>query len=133
VPNQDPLLAQVVAEGVGDLVVQAGEQAIARVDQVRLHAQAAEDGGVLAADNAGRADGDGARGVGEPEDGIAVQDARMREIEIGRMIGARAGCDHDGVSREQLPRPALASFIPAPSPAGLVPITRVSKCRASFT
>jgi hypothetical protein len=78
VADEGALIAEVIGEGVGDLVVEEGEEAVALVDEVELAAEAAEDRGVLAADDAGAVDGDGARGVIEGEDGVRVEDPRVR-------------------------------------------------------
>ncbi|MCY1350667.1 hypothetical protein D9M69_369030 [compost metagenome] len=95
VTDQHVVVAQVVAEGVGDLVVEEAEQLVAVVDQVHQHTQAAEDRGVLGADHPGTVDDDAARRVGQAEDGVAVVDTRMVKVDIRRTIGARTGGDDD--------------------------------------
>ncbi|MNF52575.1 hypothetical protein D3C84_339250 [compost metagenome] len=95
VTDQHVVVAQVVAEGVGDLVVEEAEQLVAVVDQVNQYAQATEDRGVLGADHPGAVDDDAARRMGQAEDGVAVVDARMVEVDIRRTVGARAGGDDD--------------------------------------
>jgi hypothetical protein len=109
VADDDALFAQVVAERVGDLVVEEGQQPVAGVHQVHLDVQVAHDGGVLAADDAGAVDGHAARRVLEPQHRVAVEHARVREVHVRRMVGARAGGDDDMVRpQESRRRPGAA-------------------------
>ena len=87
VADEDALVAQVVAEGVDDFVVEEREQPVAGVDQVHLDVEAGEDRRVLAADDAGAVDGDGARGVAQVQDRVAV---KMRGW-LKSMSGGRYG------------------------------------------
>ena len=52
-PQGDPVLAQMMAQRVGDLGVDERQQPVALVDQRHPHAERGEDAGVLAADDAG--------------------------------------------------------------------------------
>src|SRR5690606_16443400 len=102
-------LAQVVAEGVRNLVVEKGQQAVPSVDQIDLDTQAAENRGVLATDGARAVDDDGAGSVVQAQDGIAVEDARVVEIDVFGPLGPRAG-GADEVLRGQLSDPAAAGI-----------------------
>ena len=104
VPDDRTAIAEVVGQGVDDLVVEELEQLVARVDQVHLDPQVAEHRGVFAADHAGAVDGDRLRRMVEVEDRVAVEDARMAEVDVRRAIGARAGGEDEGVG-PQLRRP----------------------------
>ncbi|MCY1346150.1 hypothetical protein D9M69_322290 [compost metagenome] len=95
VTDQHVVVAQVIAQGVGNLVVEEAEQLVAVVDQIHQHAQAAEDGGVFGPDHTGSVDDDPARRVGQTEDGVTVVDARVVEVDISRTVGTRTGGDDD--------------------------------------
>ena len=58
VADQRAFLAEVIAQGVADLVVEKLQQLVARVDQVQLAAQVAEHRGIFAADDARPVDRD---------------------------------------------------------------------------
>ena len=97
VADHHALIAQVVAERVGDLVVEEGQQLRARVHQVHLAAHVAEDAGVLAADHPRAVDENGTGRGGHAEEGIAVEDARVVEIDVARPKGMGTGSDDEGV------------------------------------
>ena len=63
VTHQHAVVAQVVGQRVGNLVIQEGQQTITRIDQVDLDAKAGEDRGVLGADDTGAVDDQRARRV----------------------------------------------------------------------
>ena len=86
-----------ISEGVHDLVVQEREQLASRVDEVRLDPEVAEDRRVLAADDAGAVDGDGVGHEAELQDRVAVENARVGEVNVRRVVGARAHGQDEGV------------------------------------
>ena len=100
-------LTQMVGEGVDDLVVEKLEQLAARVDQVELDAERAKDRGVLAADDAGAVDRDRLRRGSQAEDRLAVEDAWVGEVDVGRPIRARPGGDDGRIALKTFVRPAL--------------------------
>ena len=102
VTNEHIVVLQVIAQGVGDLVVEEAEQLVAVVDQVHQHAETTEDGGVFAADHPGTIYDQPARGMGQRQDGVAVVDARMAEVHVHRAIGSRAGSDDDLLGHQAL-------------------------------
>src|SRR5690606_17725846 len=95
VTNQRHVGAQMVTEGIGDLVIEEAQQPVAVVDEVDLHPQTTEDRGVFATDHPRTVDDQRPRRVIELEDGVAVIDARWVEIDIRRAVGPRAGGDDD--------------------------------------
>ena len=62
------------------------EQTIAIVDQVDLDPQTAENRSIFAADDPGAIYDQGSWSMVELEDGIAIVDARMVEVHIGRTV-----------------------------------------------
>ncbi len=72
------------------------------VDQVDQHAQATEDRGVLATDHPGSVDDQPARGMAQREDGVAVVDPRVVEVDVRRAVGARAGGDDELIGDQSL-------------------------------
>ncbi|MNC13758.1 hypothetical protein D3C75_615120 [compost metagenome] len=94
VTDQHVVVAQVIAQRIGNLVIQEAEQLVAVVDQVDQHAQATEDRRIFTTDDPGSVDDHSPRGVAEVEDGVAVVDPRMAEVDIGRTVGTRAGGHH---------------------------------------
>ena len=88
VANEHALIAEVVAKGIDNLVIEEREQLLAAVDEVHLDAEVAEDRRVLAADHARAIDGHGVRCVIELEDRVAVADPRIREVQLGGPVGA---------------------------------------------
>ena len=89
VPNVYPVLAEVITDRVDNFVVEIREQLAAAVDEVDFDLQPAKDRCVFATDHPRAVNGDVARRFFEIEDGIAVADARMGKIDIGRVIGPR--------------------------------------------
>ena len=89
--DQHAQVAHVVGQGVDDFVVEKFQQLVAGVDQVDLDAQVAKHRRVFAADDAGAVDRDRLRREVEVQDRVAVENARMAEIDVGRTIGPRAG------------------------------------------
>src|SRR3546814_17243266 len=63
--------------------------------QFHQHTQAAEDRGVFATDHPGAVNNQLTRGMAQAQDGVAIVDTRVVEIDIGRTIGARASGDDD--------------------------------------
>ena len=100
VADQHPALAQVIGERVDDFVVEEGEQLVPGVDQVHLDAQAAEDRRVLAADHPGPVDRDAARRLLQSQHGVAVDDARMRKIDVRRPVGARPRGEDESIGSQ---------------------------------
>lgn len=90
-----------VRERLGDLVVEEGQQAVLGVDQRDLGAEVDEDRRVLAADHAGTVDRDRERVVRIAEDAVAVANARVREVQLRRTVGPRAGGDHEGIGAQR--------------------------------
>src|SRR5690606_34231556 len=80
-------------------------QSVAVVDQIHLDAQPAEDGSVFAANDAGTIDNQRARCVVELQDGVAVIDPRMVEIDVRRTIRARTRGDDDLLGDQSIHRP----------------------------
>ncbi len=95
VANHHALVSQVIAECVGDLVVEERQKVLAGVDEIHLQSQVREDRRVLTADDAGAVEGDGFRREIQAQDGIAVADPRVREIHVRWMIGPRPGGYHE--------------------------------------
>src|SRR5690606_33024988 len=89
VTNDHVVGAQVVTQRIGDFIVEEVEQLVAVVDQVDQYAQAAEDRGVLGANHPSAVDDDATRRVGQAEDGVAVVDAWVVEVDIRRTVRAR--------------------------------------------
>src|SRR4030095_12692366 len=87
VSDESAFFAEVVTEGVANLVVEKFKELVAGVDEVELAAEIAEHRGIFAADGARAVDRDGPRGEREVEDGIAVEDAGVGEIDIGGAVG----------------------------------------------
>ncbi len=99
VANDAALLAQAIRQRLGDLIVEERQQPVVRVDQRHLDAEVHEDGGVLAADDAGAVDRDRERMLVVMQDRVAVADALVGEVDLGRMVGARARRDDDVLPR----------------------------------
>src|SRR5690606_1692078 len=95
VADQRHVVAQVIAQRVGNLVIQETQQPITVVNQVDLDSQSTEDRRILATDHPGAIDDQRARRVVELENGIAVIDARMVEVDIRGAIRPRAGGDDE--------------------------------------
>src|SRR5690606_30944467 len=95
VTDQRHVGAQMVTERIGDLVIEEAQQPVAVVDEVDLHPQTTEDGGVFTTDHSRTVDDQRPRRVIELENGVAVVDARVIEIDIRRPVGSRAGADDD--------------------------------------
>ena len=91
--NADPVLAEMITEGVDDFVVEIGEQLAAAVDEIDFYLQAAEYGCVFAADYSRTVNGDNARRFFEVQDGVAVANPRMGRVDVGRVIGTRSRGD----------------------------------------
>ena len=97
-PNHHPIVAQVIAEGINNLIIQKGEQPIARINKVDLDAQAAKDRRIFTANDAGPKNRDrtGIARVGQ--DRVTIQNARVGKINVNRVVGPCAGGDHEVVS-----------------------------------
>src|SRR5690606_28022721 len=78
---------QMVTERIGALVIGEAQQPVAAVDEVDLHAQTTEDGGVFPTDRSRAVDDQRPRRVIELENGVAVIDPRVVEIDIRRAVG----------------------------------------------
>lgn len=91
----DVVVAEVVAQCLGNFRIQEAQQLATVVHQLYQHAQAAEDRRIFATDHASAVHDQLARGVAEAEDGVAVVDARVVEVDIGRAVRARAGGNDD--------------------------------------
>ena len=102
VTNQHAPFAEVIAEGIGDFIVEKIEKLVAGVDEIDLHSQVAKHRGVFAANDTGSVNGDRLRGLAEFEDGVAVEDSRVGEIHIGWSVGAGSGGEDEGVGGEDL-------------------------------
>ncbi|MNM94455.1 hypothetical protein D3C81_1068590 [compost metagenome] len=105
VTDQHVVVAQVIAQRIGNLVVEEAEQLVAGIDQVYQHAEAAEDRRIFAADHPGSVDDQPARSVAEGEDSVAVVDPRVVEVDVRGTIGTRAGGDDELVGGQALDRP----------------------------
>ena len=82
VADHHALVAQVVAQGVGDLIIKERQQLGAAVDQIHLAAHVAEDTGVFAADHPGAANGDRTGRRGHAENGVAIENAGVVKINV---------------------------------------------------
>ena len=82
---------QVVAEGIGDFIVEKAHQPLPGVDQVNPGVEAGEDRGVLTADYTGTVDNNISRCVVEAEYGVAIKNIRVVEIDILRAVGTGSG------------------------------------------
>lgn len=102
VAHGDVVVAEVIAQGLGDFRVEEAQQLAAVVHQFHQHTQAAEDRGVLATDHAGAVDDQLARGVPQAQDGVAIVDTRVVEIDVGRAIRARSSGDDDVLGHQFL-------------------------------
>ncbi len=91
----DVVVAEVVAQRLGNFRVEEAQQLATVVHQLYQYTQAAEDRGVFATDHAGTVHDQLARSVAEAEDGVAVIDARVVEVDVGRAVRARASGDDD--------------------------------------
>ncbi len=89
------LVAQVVAERVGDFRVEEIEQMLTVIDQVHANAQAGEQAAVFAADHAGAVDDHIARRVLHFQDGVGVVDTRVIKVHVRRAVRPRAGGDQN--------------------------------------
>ncbi|EAU65622.1 hypothetical protein STIAU_6500 [Stigmatella aurantiaca DW4/3-1] len=111
VADEHALFAQVVGERIGDLIVQEGQEPVARVDQIHLHPEHAEHGRVLAADDARPIDEHRHRRLVHREDGVRVEDARVGEVQLRWAVGARARGDDEGLGGQQLAgAPGIGDF-----------------------
>ena len=87
VANFHRIVAQVITQRVGDLVIQERQQAVTHVDQVNFDPQPTEDGCIFAADHTGTENHQCTRCVAQFEDGVRVVDTRMAEIDVRRAPG----------------------------------------------
>ncbi len=88
VANHHVVVAEVIAQCLGDFRIEEAQQLITVVHQFDQNTQAAEDRGVFTADHASTVDDQFAWGVAEAEDGVAVVDTLVAEIDISRAIRA---------------------------------------------
>lgn len=102
VAHGDVVVAEVIAQGLGDFRVQEAQQLAAVIHQLHQHTQAAEDRGVFATDHASAVDDELTRGVTQAQDGVAIVDTCMVEIDVGRAIRARTGGDDDVLGHQLL-------------------------------
>ncbi len=102
VPNHHALVAQVVAEGIGDLVVEEGQQPVAGVDQIDLHIEIGEDRRILAADHPGAVDGDPPGRLVHLQHPVAVDDVRITKVDVLGPVGSRSGRHDDVFGRQPL-------------------------------
>src|SRR5690606_5646956 len=65
------------------------------IDQVDQYTQTTENRRVFTADHAGSVDDQATGRVAQGQDGVAVIDARMREVDIGRAIRTRTRGDDE--------------------------------------
>ena len=98
----DVVVAEVVAQRLGNFRVQEAEQLVAVVHQFHQHPEATEDRGVFTADHAGAVDDQFARGVTQAQDGVAIVDTRVEEIDIHRAVRARTRGDNDVLGHQLL-------------------------------
>ncbi len=100
VADHHPVVPEVVRERIRHLLIEERQQAVAGVDQIHLDVQAAEDRRIFAADHPGAVNDDVARLMAQFENGVAVVDAWVIEIDAGRMVRTRAAGDHDVVGAD---------------------------------
>ena len=94
VANRHVVVAQVITQRLGNLVVEEAEQLVTVVDQIDQYPKATENRRVLTTDHAGAVDDQTTRGVAKAEDGVAVVNPRMVEVDIQRTIRTRTGGNH---------------------------------------
>ena len=82
--NQHTVIAQVITQGVRNLVIQEREQASSGVDQVHFHTQTGENRGVFGTNHARAINDQGAGRVGQIQNGIRVVDTVVTEVHIRR-------------------------------------------------
>src|SRR6202022_3824082 len=90
-PQGGPIFPEMVAELIGDLPVDEGQQPVALVDQGHPNAEGGKDAGVFAADHAGDAGGQCPRQPVEIEDVVAGEDALAVERDMRVARGLRSG------------------------------------------
>jgi len=95
VAHGDVVVAEVVAQRLRDLGIEEAQQLLAVIHQLNQHPQTTEDRRVFAADHACPVNNQLTRGVAQTEDGVAIVDTRVSEIDISRAIRTRAGGDND--------------------------------------
>ena len=81
VPAPDTGITQVVTERIGNLPVEKGQQSVGRIDQFHLGAKASKNGGIFTSDHTRANDGDLAWRRIEPQDGVAVKNAGVGEVD----------------------------------------------------
>src|SRR5436190_19817337 len=106
VPDQHAPFAQMIGQRIGDLVIEKLQQLIPRVDQVDFDPQVAKYRGVLATDHAGAVNRNRLRSERQIEDRLAVENARMTEVDVGRSIGTRP----DGKYKRLAAKPVTRLF-----------------------
>ncbi len=95
-------VAHVIAKGIHDLVIEERQQLLARVDEVHLQPEVPEHGGVFAPDDSGTENGNRAGSVVEVQDGVAIEDARVFEVNIVGPVRPRARGDDSVLERHLL-------------------------------
>ena len=93
--DDDASFAQVITEGIDDLFVEEVEQPVAVVDEVHFDFEVAEHRRVLASDDTRADDGDRLHVQVEIEHRVAVEDARVSEVDPGRAVRTRSRGEND--------------------------------------
>ena len=88
VANHHAAVPEVVGEGVRHLLIEEGQQAVAGVDQVNFDVHSAEDRRIFATNDPCAIDNDVAGFMVQAQNRVAVVDARVREVHVGRMVRA---------------------------------------------
>ncbi len=81
--DQGTLITQVIAQRIGNFVIKEIQQAIPRVNQIHLHAQASKDRSVFTANNTGTVNNQGTWRMLQVKNGVGVVNPRMSKIDIG--------------------------------------------------
>ena len=95
-------ILQLADEHAHDLAVDVAHERRASVDEVYLHAEGGEDGGILGSDHAGADYGEHLRDAVDVQDRVAVADELVVERYVGRAVGRGAGGDENLVAFEDL-------------------------------
>src|SRR5262245_30502714 len=98
------IFAQMMAERVGDLGIDKGQQAVPLVDQRDPYPESRENAGVFASDYAGSDDGQGSRQPVEMENVVAGKDPVPVEWHVRVASIFRSDRDHDVARRDRARR-----------------------------
>lgn len=90
-----------LAEASDDLDVEEREDRPALIDQRHLDPKRREHARILAADHTAPEDSDRLRQAIDAEDGVAIPDVCVIEIDLNGTVGSRAGGDQEVIGRER--------------------------------